>query len=94
MAAFIDVTKIPELIGDYVGLDPTVTGIIISVVITVGIIVALTILNVKTIGIVVGGLGLLAVFTVLQWFDPWIMAVVALVCSVYIADWVRKRSGE
>lgn len=57
---------------------------------------ALSVLNMKPIGIAISGIGILTVFTIMQWFNPWIMVLVALVASVMIGQWVSKqaRSGE
>lgn len=92
----INVSEIPTLIGNFIGLPPLLASTIIAVALTVAVLVALSILKVKTIGLAVGGVGVLAVFTILQWFDPWIFAIIALIAAVMIGNWVSKsaRSGE
>lgn len=90
----IDVTQIPVLIGEFVGLPPALAGTIMAVAITVGFLVGLSILKVKELGLMIGGVGILAIFTIMQWFDPWIMAIVALIGAVLIGDWISKRGQE
>ena len=89
----IDITLIPTILGDLLGVEATVTGIILSVVCMMGILLALAILDVNPVGIGIGGVGVLVVFTALTWFPWWIMLPVAAIAAWMIASEVRKVVG-
>ncbi len=89
----IDVTLIPTILGDLLGIDAIIVGILISVVCMMGVLLALAVLDVNAVGIGVGGVGVLVVFTALTWFPWWIMLPVGAIAAWMIASEIRKVAG-
>ncbi|MBA7683504.1 hypothetical protein ES703_91873 [subsurface metagenome] len=89
----IDITLIPTIIGDLLGVDAAIMGIVLSVVCMMGVLLALAVLDIKPIGLAIGGIGLLVVFTALTWFPWWIMLPIGAIAAWMIASELRKVIG-
>lgn len=89
----IDITLIPTILGDLLGVEATVTGIVLSVVCMIAVLLALAVLDVNAVGMGVGGIGVLVLFTALTWFPWWIMLPVGAIAAWMIASEVKKVVG-
>ena len=80
-----NLTEIPEIFGDILGLGVEPTGILMTIVGLMAISVTLAILDLSNMGIAVTCIGWVAFCTYMGWFPIWIMILVALVIAVMFA---------
>jgi len=90
--ADVPIGDLPSIVGGFLGVGPTVGGIILSGLILFGILIALSILDVGILGEAIGGIAFLSIFTFLGWFPIWLMLIVAFITAVLVANQVSQTA--
>lgn len=97
MSSNLNLTQIPEIIGSVLNLDTTVSGVLISVGITIIAIICLGLLvdnYFSELPIVSTVIGLFTLFTFLGWFPIFPFILIALVVAIlYGRQAVKYMSG-
>lgn len=81
----INVTDIPEVFGNLFNVDAEVGGIIISVIVFMAVIIAVSLVSNSLMAVSVSGITLIALFTFLGWFPIWLTIIIALMVIVLFA---------
>ena len=88
----LNMTAIPQAFAEIFGISYDASGILISVVLTICILLAFALLmegfNIMPIAIV--GIGCFSLFTFLGWFPIWIMIIICLIIAVLVASQATK----
>lgn len=89
----LNMTAIPQAIGDILGVSYEVAGIIISVGLTIALILALSLLvehfmSILPVSIV--SIAMFTLFTFLDWFPIWILIIISGLTAVLMAKEVNS----
>lgn len=80
-----NVTEIPEVFSDLLGLELEPTSILISLVCLMVLSITLAILELDIIGVIIADLSLLAFFCLMGWFPVWIFIIISILVAVLFA---------
>lgn len=81
----INITDIPQVFADLFGVEASVGGIIISVIVFFAVIVAVSLVSNSLMAVSVSGITMIALFTFLGWFPIWLTVIIALMVIVLFA---------
>jgi len=88
----INMTLVPESVANILGVDVTMAGILISVLLTMCVLLALAYLNASTMLVAIGAMGMIFLFTILTWFPVWLTIIVSLIGAGILAGSLSGRS--
>ena len=80
-----NVTEIPEIFGEILGLGLEPSGILLTIIGLAVISITLSILELSNMGIAIIDVSWIAFCTYMQWFPIWIMIIVTLIVAVLFA---------
>ena len=81
----LNITEIPEVFGEILGLGLEPMGILMTIVGLMAITITLAVLELSNMGIAVTNIGWIAFCTYMGWFPVWITIIIALVIAVMFA---------
>lgn len=88
-----NLTEIPEVIGEILGVGLEPTGIIITIVTLMALSITLAILELSNMGIAIVDICWIAFCTYMNWFPIWIMIIIVLITAVLFAQKTVKYLG-
>ena len=80
-----NVTEIPEIFGEILGLNLEPTGILVTLLGIMAISITLAILELSNMGIAIVDVCWISFATYMQWFPIWIMIIISLMIAVLFA---------
>ena len=80
-----NVTEIPEIFGEILGLNLEPTGILLTLLGVMAISITLAILELSNMGIAIADVCWISFATYMQWFPIWIMIIISLMIAVLFA---------
>jgi hypothetical protein len=91
----IDLSQIPVLLGEFLGLSTDAAGLLLTVIAMVGFMMALAILKVGLLGEVLAGTGITALCTVIGWCPIWLIILQIFIIAALFGDKISKlhKSG-
>lgn len=89
----INMTDIPDAIGNLFNIPSETGGVLISVLILTAVLTALSLLNQSMIAMTVTSISVIALFTFLGWFPIWITILITLGLAVMFGRSVVSKSG-
>ena len=91
----LNMTVIPEIFADILNISYEASGILISVVVTMMLLLAFSVLSdsMNMSNSVFVGIGCFTLFTFLGWFNIWVMILIAMVTAVLWAKGIVKVTG-
>ena len=93
----INMTEIPAKVGEIVGLNPTMAGITISIILTIAVLIAIAYLGANMLTCAIGGFGMILLFTALTWIPVWITIPMMLLIAAFFAGTMsgtKNKTGE
>jgi len=88
-----NVTEIPEIFGEWLGLGLEPTAILLTIIGLMAISITLAVLELSNMGIAVIDVGWISFCTFMQWFPIWIMIIISLIIAVLFARKTVKYIG-
>jgi len=80
-----NITEIPEIFGEILGLGLEPTGILMTILSLMAITITLSILELSNMGIAVVDVSWISFCTYMEWFPIWIMILISLLVAVLFA---------
>lgn len=88
-----NLTEIPEIIGEILGIGLEPTGIIITIFTLAALSVTLAILELSNMGIAIVDVSWIAFCTYMGWFPIWVMIIIVLLIAVLFAKKTVRYTG-
>lgn len=89
----INLTEIPEQFGNLFNVGSDVGGVMISVIVLLAVIVAVSLAKDSLVAISLSGIGVISFFTFLGWFPIWLTIIIALALVVMFGRDAINGSG-
>jgi len=89
----LNLTQLPEIFSDNLGIPLDVSSIGIALVIIVATIIFLAILDVNFVVIFAVSMIELTLFTFMQWFPIYITIIIALICAILVGYVVKQYTS-
>ena len=80
-----NLTEIPEVFGEILGLNLEPSGILLTIIGLAVISVTLSILELSNMGIAITDVAWISFCTYMSWFPIWIMIIISLIIAVLFA---------
>jgi len=77
-----NLTDIPEAFGELFNVTPEIGGILISVLVIVAVVMAVSLASNSLVAVGISAISLIAFFTFMGWFPIWITILIALFIAV------------
>lgn len=86
----LNLTQVPEVFTEVLGIPLIASGILISMIIILVVVVFLALLDCPMMGIAGSIVGLIAFFTFIGWFPIWVSIGIALIIAILFGTRVRN----
>jgi len=82
MKKMFNITDIPEAFGEIFNVSAEIGGVLISTIVIVAVIMAVSLASNSLIAVGISGISLVAFFTFMGWFPIWLTILIALFIAV------------